>query len=135
MPPTRQLTLLDSTSIIVGIIIGSGIYKSAAGRGRERAQRRLARRRVDAGGVLSLVGALCYAELATMLSRKKAAITFTSPGPGPLAGFSLRLGQIWVVRPGSIGALAYVFADYANRLVPLRAGGHATLIYAAAPRS
>ena len=63
--PRRQLTLLDSTSIIVGIIIGAAIYESSP---------KIAGCVPNAwwlmgvwvlGGVLALVGALCYAELAT----------------------------------------------------------------------
>ena len=63
--PRRQLTLLDSTSIIVGIIIGSTIYESSP---------LIASSVPNAwwlmgvwvlGGLLAFCGALCYAELAT----------------------------------------------------------------------
>src|SRR5688500_2400942 len=67
--PRRQLTLLDSTSIIVGIIIGAGFYettpqvaRAVGGVGAVLAVWLL-------GGAISLVGALCYAELTSAYPR------------------------------------------------------------------
>src|SRR5687768_5344078 len=63
--PKRQLTLLDSTSIIVGIIIGSGIYEASPLIARSVPGPAALLGAWLAGGFFALVGSLCYAELAT----------------------------------------------------------------------
>ena len=129
--PRRQLTLLDSTSIIVGIIIGSAIYEMTP---------TIARCVPNAawlvgvwviGGLLSLVGAVCYAELATAYPREGGDYVYLTRAFGQTAGFLFAWAQFWIVRPGSIGALAYVFARYANELWPLGDEKQALVIYAA----
>jgi amino acid transporter len=123
------MTLLDSTSIIVGIIIGSSIYLSTP----------LIAQQVPnvgwlvgvwvIGAVLTLVGALCYAELATAYPKAGGDYVFLTEAFGRKTGFLFAWAQFWIVRPGSVGTLAFVFADYANRLCPLP-GDHPVLIYA-----
>ena len=117
--PKRQLTLFDSTCIIVGIIIGAGIYETspmiagcAAGPAWLIGFWLL-------GGLLSLIGALCYAELATAYPKQGGDYVYLTRAYGRAPGFLFAWAQLWVVRPGSIGAMAYVFARYANRLWPL----------------
>ncbi len=117
--PTRQLTLFDSTSIIVGIIIGAGIYESTP---------RVAGNVADLttlvgvwllGGLLSLVGALCYVELGNAYPKQGGDYVYLTRAFGRNVGFLFAWVQLWVVRPGSIGAMAYVFAHYAYHLVPI----------------
>jgi amino acid transporter len=127
--PQRRLTLFDSTSIIVGIIIGSGMYKTAP----------LIAASVPgslavigvwlAGGMFALIGSLCYAELAAMFPAEGGDYVFLSRAYGRPMGLLFAWCELWVVRPGSIGSLAFVFADYANQIHPL--GPHASVIYAA----
>jgi amino acid transporter len=104
--PRRQLTLFDSTSIIVGIIIGSTIYESTP----------LIANMVPGSGWLTwTVPSWLFAGL-------HGPMTIAVSGTAWLVGFWLLgglLSLVWVVRPGSIGAMAYVFARYANELVPL----------------
>ena len=130
--PQRQLTLFDSTCIIVGIIIGVGIYEASP----------LIARCVPGpltllgvwvlGGVLSLVGALCYAELATAYPEEGGDYVYLTRAFGRPLGFMFAWAQLWVVRPGSIGAMAYVFARYANRLWPIGGPPLALMTYALA---
>ena len=84
------------------------------------------------GGLLALVGAFCYAELATAYPRDGGDYLYLTRGLGRKTGFLFAWAQFWIVRPGNIGALAYVFADYANRLWPLGQGKPALVAYAAA---
>jgi APA family basic amino acid/polyamine antiporter len=132
--PQRHLTLFDSTSIIVGIIIGAGIYESTP----------LIAQNVPGvygligawllGGFLSFVGALCYAELATAYPRAGGDFVYLTRSFDRPIGFLFAWAQLWVVRPGSIGAMAFIFARYANHLVPLRIGqadSNGLLVYAA----
>jgi len=133
--PRRQLGLLDSTSIIVGIIIGAGIYQSSP---------LIAANVTSAGwllavwlvgGLISLVGALCYAELATAYPHAGGDYVYLTRAMGRSPGFLFAWAHLWVDAPGSTGALAFVFAIYANQLVPIVTGGGeavALTIYAAA---
>jgi amino acid transporter len=130
--PRRQLTLFDSTSIIMGIIIGATIYRSSpmiAGNVRGLGGLVLA---WFLGGVCSLVGALCYAELATAYPQEGGDYVYLTRAFGRAIGFFFAWAQLWVVRPGSIGAFAYVFAHFAQELAPLPCGGVvAEIVYAA----
>lgn len=145
--PKRQLTLFDSTCIIVGIIIGAFFYettpdiaKCIAGvveRLPETAPALANWADSSAiggwllsapvllvgvwvlGGVVSLIGALCYAELATAYPKQGGDYVYLTRAFGRWLGFLFAWAQLWVVRPGSIGALAFVFGRYANELVPL----------------
>jgi amino acid transporter len=129
------LTLFDSTCIIVGIIIAAGIYRSSptvAG---------LAPSAIWLigfwllGGALSLIGALCYSELATAYPSEGGDYVYLTRALGRKVGFVYGWCQLWIVRPGSIGAMAYVFAEYANRLWPQAEGAVGTrvlVVYASA---
>ncbi len=129
--PKRQLTLFDSTSIIVGVIIGAGIYEtSPAVAGCMPGPGWLIALWVF-GGLLSLIGALCYAELATAYPEAGGDYVYLTRAFGRSMGFLFAWAQLWVVRPGSIGAFAYIFARYANQLWPLPGGVDAPMLYAA----
>ena len=120
--PRRHLTLFDSTSIIVGIIIGATIYESSPFIAGNVASIWSLLGAWLLGGLLSLLGALCYAELATAFPRQGGDFIYLSKAFGRPLGFLFAWCQLWVVRPGSIGAMAYVFARYADQLVPLGSG-------------
>ena len=64
--------------------------------------------------VFSLIGALCYAELATAYPKEGGDYVFLTEAFGRKMGFLFAWAQFWIVRPGSVGTLAFVFADYAN---------------------
>lgn len=132
--PRRQLTLFDSTCIIVGIIIGAGIYSSSP---------EIARQTPNVfwligvwliGGTLSLIGALCYAELANAYPEEGGDYVYLTTAMGRKVGFLFAWCQLWIVRPGSIGAMAYAFAEYANYIWPRAEGaaaGYVMICYAA----
>ena len=116
--PRRELSLFDSVCIIVGIVIGAGIYKAPLVAGNVSGDWSLILVWV-LGGVLSLAGSLCYAELATAYPKEGGDYVFLNEAFGRRWGFLFAWAQLWVIRPGSIGAMAFVFADYANQLFPL----------------
>ena len=128
--PRRQLTLLDSTCIIVGIIIGAGFYESTPQVARAVGGLVPLLGVWLLGGAVSLVGALCYAELTAAYPRDGGEYVFLTRAFGPRTGFLFAWGGFWVVRPGNIGAMAYVFARYAQQLIPLPLGRHAFGTYA-----
>lgn len=128
--PRRQLSLFDSTCIIVGIIIGAGIYEAVplvAGATGGLWPSTLC---WLAGGLIVMVGAACYAELATTWPREGGDYVYLTKAFGRRAGFLFAWAEFWVVRPGNVGAMAYVFARYAGRLYPLGAGRMDHALYA-----
>lgn len=127
--PQQRLTLFDSTAIIIGIIIGSGVYKTAPKIAGCVPGSWAVLGVWLAGGLFALIGSLCYAELATMFPAEGGDYVFLSRAYGRPIGLLFAWCELWVVRPGSIGSLAFVFADYANQILPL--GPHALAYYAA----
>lgn len=123
--------------MIVGIIIGSAIYKSspdiAAGAGKWGSE--LAKSWGGspdqalttatwavagvwlAGAAIALVGALCYAELATAYPRAGGTYVFLREAFGRHVGFAFAWVEFWVVRPGNVGAIAFVLATYAREIL------------------
>ena len=120
--PRRELTLLDSTCIIVGIIIGAGIYRSSPEIAGLVPSAAWLLALWLLGGALSLVGALCYAELATAYPHEGGDYVYLTRAFGRKVGFLFAWCQLWIVRPGSIGVMAYAFAEYANRIWPQAEG-------------
>jgi basic amino acid/polyamine antiporter, APA family len=113
-----RLGLFDAISIILGIVIGATIYQSPP-----IIMKNVPGPWVGLGvwalcGLLSLIGALCYAELATTYPRTGGDYYFLSRAFGPWAGFLFGWAQLVAVLTGSIGAMAFVFANYASRLWP-----------------
>jgi amino acid transporter len=113
---------MDAVSLIIGIVIGAGIYETApfilscvSGPGEAMLVWTL-------GGVLSVVGALCYAELATTYPRVGGDYFFQRRAFGPGTAFLFSWSQLTVIMSGSIGLMAFVFADYAVRLFGLKPG-------------
>ena len=127
--PKKALSLLDCTCIIVGIIIGVGIYETsptvAACMGGWKATVAI----WLAGGFVVLCGALCYAELASAYPRQGGDMIYLSRAYGPWAGFLFGWSQMAVIRPTDIALMAYIFARYASTLYAPFA--HSMRIYAA----
>src|SRR5262249_13352830 len=70
-----------------------------------------------AGGFIALIGALCYAELATAYPRAGGTYLFLSEAFGGSVGFAFAWAEFWIVRPGNVGAIAFVMASYGRQIV------------------
>lgn len=133
--PKKELSLFDSTSIIVGIIIGAGIYQMApAIAGGARCWWGVFAIWI-AGGLLSLCGALGYAELATAYPKEGGDYVYLNRAYGRWAGYLFGWIQLTIVRPGDIAVMAFAFATYARTIydvLPGLAESYNMRIYAAA---
>ena len=115
-PSARVFGLFDVVALIVGIVVGTAIFKTPS----------LIFQNVEApgqglalwvlGGFLSLCGALCYAELATSLPRNGGDYEYLGRAYSPALGFLFGWAQWTAVLSGSIAAMAYAFGDYAVRV-------------------
>ncbi|MHC4394582.1 MAG: APC family permease [Planctomycetota bacterium] len=114
--PKKELSLFDSTCIIVGIIIGAGIYETAPTVAGCMGGWMGILGIWLVGGLLSLAGALCYAELATTYPREGGDYVYLSRAYGSLGGYLFGWSQLVIIRPGDIALMAFIFARYAQQL-------------------
>jgi amino acid transporter len=117
-PELPHLGLWDAVSIIVGIVIGSTIYKSPQFIMTNVSTPSIGLLAWGLGGALSLVGALCYAELATTYPRSGGDYVYLSRAFGDWCGFLFGWAQLAVIITSSIAMMAFVFGDYAVRIWP-----------------
>ncbi len=124
-----MLTTWDTVSVIVGIVIGAGIYETPPLVFSSVSSPTMALVAWAAGGLLCLNGAFTYAELASAYPRSGGDYVYLTRAFGPWLGFLFGWAQISVILTGSIGMMAYVFANYARELVDF--GPATMLVYAA----
>jgi amino acid transporter len=126
----KRFGLWDAVSLVVGIVVGTTIFRSPTLVFQNTAGPWQALGVWLAGGVLCLIGALCYSELATTYPRDGGDYEYLSRAFGPPVGFLFGWAQLTVVLTGSIGALAYAFADYGARLwdLPVTATAVASIV-------
>jgi basic amino acid/polyamine antiporter, APA family len=127
--PTQLLSVFDGVFLMVGMVIGVGIFKApsvVAGNVSSGTEFLLA---WLAGGVISLAGALVYAELSSRHADTGGEYAFLSRGLGRGTAFLFAWSRITVIQTGAIAAVAFVFGDYATQILSL--GPHSAAIYAA----
>ncbi|MEE8156110.1 MAG: amino acid permease [Phycisphaerales bacterium] len=112
----KELSLFDSTCLVVGIIIGAGIYETAPTIAASMSSGLGVLAIWLVGGLLALSGALCYAELATTYPRAGGDYVYLNRAYGPWSGFLFAWAQLVIVRPGDIALLAFIFSRYAQTL-------------------
>lgn len=115
--PQRTLSLYDSICIIVGIIIGAGIYQMAPDIARGAGSWRQVLGLWIIGGLLSFCGALSYAELAAAFSDEEGGdYVYLTKAYGRGAGFLFGWAQLVIIRPGDIAVMAFAFATYGRTI-------------------
>lgn len=111
-----RLGVWDTIAIIVGIVIGTGIFVFPGLVFVNVGSPWMGLLIWVAGGVMALVGALCYAELATTYPRSGGDYVYLTMAFGPWAGFLFGWAQLMLVLTASIGIMAWVFAQSAVTL-------------------
>ena len=128
--PTRCLSAADAVAIIVGVMIGAGIFKTPALVAANVTSEAALFLTWGLGGVASLIGALCYAELATTYPHSGGDYHYLTRAFGAEVGFLFAWARLAVIQTGSIASLAFVAGDYAHEVLPVD-GRVATSAYAA----
>ncbi len=114
----RQLGLFDSTMIMVGIIIGSGIFTTTGIMAKDIPSTGLILLAWLVGGLLTLAGALTYAELGAALPEAGGQYVYLREAYGPMTAFLFGWILFLVYMTGGIAGLALAFAEYFGNLFP-----------------
>ena len=120
----RGLGLLDATMIVIGSMIGSGIFIVSAESARLIGAPGWLLLTWVVAGLLTITGALCCAELATMMPRAGGVYVFLREAYGPALGFLFGWTLFLVVQTGTIAAVAIAFARFLGVFAPSIAGDH-----------
>jgi APA family basic amino acid/polyamine antiporter len=128
--PLAVLGLHEAVAIIVGIVIGAGIFKAPALVAGMTGSPGWMFGAWALGGLASMIGALCYAELATAYPHAGGDYHFLHRAYGRNVSFLFGWARFSVITTGSIALLAFVFGDYISEVLPLGPRGPA--LYAAA---
>jgi amino acid transporter len=124
--PQRLLSPLGAVAIIVGIVIGAGIFKTPSIVADITGDVGWALTIWIGGALISLAGALCYAELATLYPHAGGDYHFLTKAYGKNISFLYGWAKAMVINTGSIALLAFVFGDYMTKVIPL---GSQSVIY------
>jgi APA family basic amino acid/polyamine antiporter len=126
--PRRTLTVVQGAAFLIGVVIGIGIFKTpqlvASNVGSEWAFLGV----WLLGGLIMLLGALCYAELGSAHPDAGGEYHFLSRAYGKPLGLLFAWARGTVIQTGAIAAVGFVYGDYASVLVPL--GPYSTAIHA-----
>jgi basic amino acid/polyamine antiporter, APA family len=132
MKPVRPLPSFNTASsmaVVVGIVVGIGILRLPPIVAAHSANELQFISFWIAGGFISLMGALCYAELSSSMPDSGGEYYFLSKAFGPATGFMLSWGRMTVIQTGSIALIAFILGDYASVVFPL--GPYSASVYAA----
>lgn len=117
----RVLGLWSAMAIVIGTVIGSGVFLVPSSMIRNLGSVKMLFAVWVLGGVLSLFGALTYAELAAAMPEAGGEYVYLSAAYGPFWGFLYGWTQFWVAKSGSIATLAAGFYTYLSVFVPVLA--------------
>lgn len=126
--PQRSLAAIGAITIIIGIVVGAGIFRTPSLVASVTGDIGWVMTVWVLGGVISLIGALCYAELATTYPHAGGDYHFLSRAYGRHISFLYAWAKAMVINTGSIALLAFVFGDYLSTLWPL--GAHSSAWWA-----
>jgi APA family basic amino acid/polyamine antiporter len=115
----RGLTLADTTALVVGTVIGTGVFIKSAIMAQDAGSPLLVLAAWVAAGLLSLAGALSYAELGAMLPQAGGEYVYLRRSYGELAAFLFGWMRFVVAGSGSIAILGVGFATFLSAIVPM----------------
>lgn len=132
--PQPRLSPIHAVALIVGIVIGAGIFKAPSVVAELTVHPGWMFGAWLLGGLVSVVGALCYAELATAYPHAGGDYHFLGRAYGRSLAFLFAWARFSVITTGSIALLAFIFGDYLQVLLPLPGVGDdvGSALYAAA---
>jgi amino acid transporter len=125
----KHISVTDGVAIITGMVIGPGIFKTPALVAANSADELTALSLWALGGLVSFVGALCYAELSSAYPNAGGEYHYLTRSFGRHIAFLFAWARMTVIQTGSIAMLSFVIGDYASGALYL--GPYSSSIYAA----
>lgn len=123
--PRPTLRARDAVAITVGIVIGAGIFRTPSLVAGATGSEAVLLAAWLAGGILSIVGALCYAELASAYPDPGGDYHYLFRAFGPRLAFLYAWARLAVIQTGSVALLAFVAGDYLAEMIDIGAGSSA----------
>lgn len=127
--PKPTFSAFSAIAVVVGIVVGIGIFRLPSIVASHSTTGFQFMAFWVAGGFISLLGALCYAELAASQPDAGGEYTFLTRAYGQAIGFLFAWGRMTVIQTGSIALVTYILGDYASRILYL--GPYSSALYAA----
>lgn len=129
--PTKNLTTADGVAVLVGVVIGIGIFGFPPLVAEHSASPLIYMALWIGGGLVALVGALCYAELGSSYPDAGGEYHILKRAWGGGVSTLFAWGRGTVIQTGSIAAAAFIYGEYAQQLLPLGSWGpalHAAMV-------
>jgi APA family basic amino acid/polyamine antiporter len=120
----RTLGLWSSVALVVGITIGSGIFRSPAGIARQAPNPLAMLGLWAAGGAITLCGALSLAEIAAALPQTGGIYAYLREAWGRRAAFLFGWSELVLIRASALGGIAVVFGEYLLRSLGIDPAAH-----------
>ena len=128
--PKPKLRIIDAAALIIGIVVGAGIFRTPSVVAANTPNEAWFLGVWVIGGLISLIGALCYSELSSTFPNTGGDYHFLKLAYGKNVSFLFAWSRITITQTGSIALLAYIAGDYLTELLPL--GGFSSTYYSAA---
>lgn len=119
--PARVLGWVSAAAVVVGMVVGAGIFRTAQVAAQGLGSERLILAVWAAGGLFAMAGALCYAELATTFPHAGGDYHFLKSAFGRRPALLYAWSRFAIIYTASAAMLAFVGADYLAALFPLSA--------------
>lgn len=129
--PQHSLSVLQASTMLVGMVLGVFIFTAPTLAALNTSTPMQFLGLWLAGGIATLIGALCYAELATTYPDEGGEYSYLKRAYGDGAGFLFAWGRMTVIQTGAIAAVAFAFGKYAQIVLPLPLGEIGVAIYGA----
>lgn len=112
-----NLRLFEAITIIIGSMIGSGILRLPGNMANILHSPSLILLAWLVGAILTVVGALVFAEMAAMYPKAGGQYHFLKEGLGPFWSYQFGWAMFWVIMPGIVAGVALAFADFVGGLI------------------
>jgi basic amino acid/polyamine antiporter, APA family len=127
-PGFTRIRRIDAVAIVIGMVIGPGIFKTPSIVAASSSNEIITLSLWLAGGFISLIGALCYAELTSTYPHSGGEYHYLGRAFGKKTAFLFAWARMTIIQTGSIAMLAYIIGDYAAEAFSI--GSFTPTIYA-----
>ncbi|MCP2044007.1 APC family permease [Pontibacter sp. HSC-36F09] len=127
--PRPALSMFDAIAVIVGIVVGAGIFRTPSLVAANVENGTMFLTTWLLGGLVSLIGALCYAELTTTFPHAGGDYHFLTRAFGKRLAFLFAWARMSIIQTGSIALLSFIIGDYMAQIYSI--GEYSSVLYAA----